>query len=125
MNPARLRVLIVDDHAGMLRAVSRLLEADYDVVGALLDGDALLESAHRLRPDVIVLDLNLPGADGLTLCRQVMEADPGMKVILFTAMADPEIRRLAFEAGAAAFVHKLALDDDLLSALQRLNGSGD
>jgi two-component system, NarL family, response regulator DevR len=125
MMRCRLRVLVVDDHPGMLRAVCRLLELDYDVVGTLAAGAGLLEAAQHLRPDAIVLDLNLPDSDGLTLCRQVMEKHPRIKVILFTAMEDPEIRRAAFEAGAAAFVHKLALDDDLLSALQRLDADRD
>ena len=123
--PCRLRVLIVDDHPGMLRAVCRLLELDYEVVGTLAVGAGLLEAAQQLQPDVIVLDMNLPDSDGLTLCRQVMAKHARIKVILFTAMEDPDIRRLAFEAGAAAFVHKLALDDDLLSALQRLDGNRD
>jgi DNA-binding NarL/FixJ family response regulator len=119
--PGRLRLLVVDDHPGMLRAVCRLLELDYDVVGTLPAGDGLLAAAQHLQPDVIVLDMNLPDSDGVTLCRQIMEENPRMKVILFTAMEDPEIRRLAFEAGAAAFVHKLAVEDDLLSVLKRLD----
>ena len=123
--PGRLRVLVVDDHPGMLRAICRLLELEYDVVGHLAAGERLLEAAQHLNPDVIVLDMNLADSDGLTLCRQIMEANSRIKVILFTAMEDPEIRRLAFEAGAAAYVHKLALDDDLLSALERLDADRD
>src|SRR5687768_8000234 len=120
MMPGRLRVLVVDDHPGMLRAISRLLELDYDVVGTLAAGGELMAMAQHLEPDVIVLDMNLPDSDGLTLCRQITEENPRIKIILFTAMEDPEIRRLAFEAGAVAFVHKLCVDDDLMSALERL-----
>ena len=108
--PSRLRVLIVDDHPGLVRAVCRLLGCDYDVVGSVADASALLEAAHDLEPDVIVLDLNLPNVDGLKACRQITQANPKMKVIVFTAGDDPDIRRRAFEAGASAFVDKLAHD---------------
>ena len=116
----RLRVLIVDDHPGMLRAVARLLALDYDVVGRLADARGLLAAAQQLQPDVVVLDMNLPDVDGLTVCRQITQAYPQIKVIVFTAMADPHIRRRAFEAGASAFVHKLAADNDLLTAVRWL-----
>jgi DNA-binding NarL/FixJ family response regulator len=118
--PRRLRVLVVDDHPAVLRAVSRLLAQDYDVAGTVADGRELLETAQRLQPDLIVLDLSLPNVDGLEACRQITQANPEMKVIVFTALEDPDIRRRAGEAGASAFVHKLALDDDLLSAIKRL-----
>jgi DNA-binding NarL/FixJ family response regulator len=69
---------------------------------------------------VIVLDVRLPNVDGLKACRQITQANPEMKVIVFTALDDPDVRRRASEAGASAFVHRLALDDDLLSAIKRL-----
>ena len=123
--PCRLRVLVVDDHPGLVTAVSRLLAVKHNLVGSVADGSEVLEAVQRLRPDVVVLDMNLPDSDGVTLCRQITADNPRIKIILFTAMEDPEIRRLAFEAGAAAFVHKLAVDDDLLSALKRLDGNRD
>lgn len=125
MMPDRLRVLIVDDHPAMLRAVARLLELQYDVVGSLADATELLERVQQMQPDVIVLDVNLPGVDGLTACRQVTQALPQINVIVFTAVEDPDVRRRAFEAGAAAFVRKLASSDELLAALKSLDGKRD
>ncbi|MGZ5045718.1 MAG: response regulator [Usitatibacter sp.] len=119
--PDRLRVLIVDDYPGIVKSVSRLLAHDCDVVGSVADCSGLIEAAQRLRPDVIVLDVNLPNADGLKACREVTQNHPKMKVIVFTAMDDPDAKRRAFEAGASAFVHKLATDEDLLSIIRRLN----
>jgi CheY-like chemotaxis protein len=116
----RLRVLVADDNPGVVKAVSRLLGLTYDVAGSVADGGGLLEAVQHLRPDVIVLDVNLPNVDGLEACRQITQVNPEMKVIMFTATDDPDVRRRAFEAGASAFVHKLALGDDLLSALKRL-----
>jgi DNA-binding NarL/FixJ family response regulator len=120
-SPGRLRVLVADDHPGVVKAVSRLLALEYDVVGNVADGARLLEAAQRLRPDVVVLDVNLPNVDGLRACRQLTQQYPEVKVILFTAVDDPEVKRRAFEAGAADFVHKLARVDDLLSAVERLD----
>jgi DNA-binding NarL/FixJ family response regulator len=116
----KLRVLIADDHPGIVKSLSRLLAFDCDVVGSVTDFHALAAAAQRLEPDVIVLDLSLPNADGLKACRHITKDYPGVKVIVFTAADDPDVRQRAFEAGATAFVHKLAIDEDLLSAVRRL-----
>ena len=93
----RPRVLIADDHADLVKAVSRLLAVDCDVVGTVADGSAVLDAASRLRPDVVVVDLNLPNLNGLEACRQITDRHPQMKVIVFTAMNDPDIRQRSFE----------------------------
>ena len=116
----RPRVLIADDYPGMVKAVSRLLTLDCDVVGSVADGGALLEAAERLQPDVIVLDVNLPKIHGLEACRQVMRADPKVKIVVFTATIDPDIRQQFLEAGASAFVSKTGVEN-LLSAIKQLD----
>jgi len=118
MSPSRLRVLVVDDHPGVVTAVSRLLALEHHVVGSVADGGDALEAVHRLRPDVVVLDLNLPNVDGLTLCRQITRGGPELRVVVFTAADDPEARPRALEAGASAFVHKLGPVEDLLLAVR-------
>jgi DNA-binding NarL/FixJ family response regulator len=125
MASRRLRVLIADDHPGIVKSLSRLLAFDCDVVGSVADFRALAEATRRLGPDVIVLDLSLPNAGGLAACRQLTQDAPGLKVIVFTAADDPEVRQRAFDAGAAAFVHKLAVGGDLLSAVRRLGAAID
>ena len=116
----RPRVLIADDHPDLVKAMTRVLALDYEVVGVVADGGAVLEAAQRLRPDVIVLDLNLPNVNGLDACRQVTQVMPDTKVIVFTAMDDPHLRQRALEAGASAFVCKVAGDCDLLATINRL-----
>ena len=116
----RPRVLVADDHAGIMTAICRLLALDCEVVGSVADGSAVLEAAQRLQPDVVVIDLNLPTVNGLEACRQITEKHPEMKVILFTAMNDPDVRERAFELGASAFVSKLATDGELLATVKRL-----
>ena len=117
----RPRVLLADDYPGMVTAVSRLLSLDSDVVGSVADASALLEAAERLQPDVIVLDLNLPDLSGLEACRQITQGHPQIKVIVFTAVTDPEVRQRSLASGASAFVSKLGPVTDLLSAVKRLS----
>ena len=116
----RPRVLIAEDHAGMAKAISRLLSLDCDIVGSVKDGRAVVEDVQRLQPDIIVLDLNLPDISGLAVCRQITRLNLQAKVIVFTAMNDPLIRKRCLEAGAFAFVSKMAGDGDLLSTVRRL-----
>ena len=116
---SRLRVLLADDYPAMVKAISRLLALDCDVVGSVADGGALLEAARRLQPDVIVLDVNLPNVHGLEACRQIKDAYPEMKVIMFTALYDPGITEQAFAVGASACVSKTA-QSELLLAIKRL-----
>lgn len=118
--PGRFRVLIADDNPGLLKSVARLLAADHDVVGLVCNGRALLEAAHQLQPDIIVLDLSFTDVDGLEACRLITQRDPRIKVIVFTVEDDAAVRRRAFEAGAVAFVNKLVANG-LLSALERLH----
>jgi DNA-binding NarL/FixJ family response regulator len=112
-------VLLADDYPDIVKAVSRLLAPDCEIVGSVADGSALLETAQRLQPDVIVLDVNIPNVNSVQACRQMTRANPDMKVIMFTAFDDPNDMQVFFDAGASAFVSKLA-SGDLLSAIKRL-----
>ena len=121
--PTRPRVLIAEDHPGMAKAVCRLLSLACDIVGHVADGRTVVEAAQRLQPDVIVVDVNLPHVNGLEACRQIVQMNPKAKVIVFSAMNDPDMRQRSLEAGASAFVSKGA--GNLLSAIKRLWGDRD
>ena len=115
----RTRVLLADDYPGFIAALRRLLARhDYDVVGSVGDGARLLDEAARLQPDVIVLDLNMPGMNGIDACRELARLTPRAKVILLTAESDAEIRRVALAAGASAFIEKEAVVTDLVPAVR-------
>jgi DNA-binding NarL/FixJ family response regulator len=116
----RPRVLIAEDHAAVARAVSRVLALDCEVLGIVADGSEVLEAAQRLQPDVIVVDLNLPNVNGLEVCRQITRLNPEAKVIVFSAMNDPDVTQRSFEVGASAFVFKGAGDGGLLTTIKRL-----
>jgi len=114
----RPRVLIAEDHPGVAKAVCRLLALDCDIVGNVADGRTVLEAAHRLQPDVIVVDLNLPQIHGLEVCRQITQVNTTSKIIVFSAMNDPDVKQRCVEVGAAAFVSKGT--GDLLATVKRL-----
>src|SRR5687768_14250701 len=110
----RPRVLLADDHAGMLSALRRMLEPSCDVVGLVMDGRALLEAAGRYQPDVIVLDVAMPEIDGLEACRQLMVAAPNTRIVFLTADDDAAVRQRALSLGASAFVLKYRAWEQLL-----------
>ena len=116
---SRPRVLLADDYPDIVKAVSRLLADDCEIVGSVADGSALLETAQRLQPDFIVLDVNLPNVHSLQACREITRMNPKVKVIMFTAI-DSNAGQAFVEAGACAFVSKLECDD-LLSIIKRLS----
>jgi DNA-binding NarL/FixJ family response regulator len=115
----RPRVLLADDYPELTKAVGRLLAVDCEIVGSVADGGEVVEAAHRLQPDVVVLDMHLPNVDSVEVCREITRVNPGMKVIMFTVFDDPNARQMFLEAGAAAFVSKLS-SGDLLSTIKRL-----
>lgn len=115
----RPRVLLADDHAGILAALQRMLEPSCDIVGRVTDGAAALEAATRLKPDVVVLDLTLPEMNGLDACRQIKNVVPQTRVVVLTATDDAEIEKKAISVGASAFVLKYSLPDSLLKAIRK------
>jgi len=119
MSLARPRVLVADDHPDVAKAVCRLLALEFEIVGTVADGSALLEAVRRLEPDVVVLDLNLPGVHALEACRHLTRMNPAMKVVVFSAMSDPEVSEALVAAGASAFVSKLA-SAELPATIRRL-----
>ena len=123
----RPRVLLAEDYDALLVALRRLLAPSCDVVGSVADGLAVVDAAVRLRPDVVVIDLNLPTMNGLEACRRIRAAVPLSKIVLITAADDDTVRDRAFELGASAFVLKHRVVDDLGPAIQdafRQGGTG-
>jgi two-component system, NarL family, response regulator DevR len=117
----RPRVLLVDDHSEILVAVHRLLKSTCEVVGSLTNPLLAIETASTLRPDVIVLDLNMPDVSGLDLCREIVKSVRGVRVVILTAMIDDEIEREAYRRGASAFVGKSDMALRLPSAIRELS----
>ena len=117
---ARPRVVLVDDHPGVVNALRRMLSFDCDVVGVIADGREAAGSAAQLQPVVVVVDLNLPNVNGLDVCREITRNNLRVKVIMITAMTDAASRNAALAAGASDFLDKAAAADELLVAIRRV-----
>ena len=118
--PTRPRVLLADDHPGVVKAFVRVLSFECDVVGVVADGSEVAEAAARLQPVVSVVDVNLPNLNGVEVCRQIRQTNPRAKVILITAMIDDDrIRADALAAGASGFFSKLEANE-LIDAIRRV-----
>jgi DNA-binding NarL/FixJ family response regulator len=98
--------LIADDHLMLVEALKKVLEVEYDVVGSVGDGLALLNAAERLRPDVVVLDIAMPLLNGLDAGRQLRNNLPAAKLVFLTMNEDPYLVGEAFRAGASAYLLK-------------------
>jgi len=111
-------VLVVDDDDMIRRLLRTVLEADEIEVVEARDGDAALSAVADLQPTVIVLDVMMPGLDGVEVCRRI-DHDRA-KVVMLTARDDPELERAATAAGADAFLTKPFSSLELLDLIERL-----
>ena len=120
---SKIRVLIADDHA-ILRSGLRLLigsQPDMEVVGEATDGADAVRKAAELRPDVLTLDLDMPGGSGIQAIGQVRQACPRVRVLVLTMHADAAYFRTALAAGASGYVTKSAADVELLTAIRAVH----
>ena len=116
---ARVKILLADDHTLFCDLLRELLQPEYEVVGIVSDGRALLKAAEALRPDVVLLDIGMPSLNGLDAGRRLKEADPKVKLIYLTMNNNVEYAREALQAGASAFVLKNSETSHLLEAIRR------
>ena len=120
----RHRLLLVDDHPLVAQGMKAMLEPRYEVVGLVHDGAKALEAALRHRPDLVLLDLNLPKRMGLDICRDLVRLEPAPKVIIVSMQAEKIYADESFRAGASGFVVKLSSDADLLLAVETVLAGG-
>jgi DNA-binding NarL/FixJ family response regulator len=114
---SRPRVLLADDHRLVSEGLKCLLTDDFDVVGMVEDGRALVASAKELRPDVIVADISMPHLSGLDAIAQLKKSDASVKVVFLTMHQDPAYARRALAAGAAGYVVKHSAPAEIVMAV--------
>jgi DNA-binding NarL/FixJ family response regulator len=119
MSPTRRpRVLIADDHLLVAEALKSLLSAEFDLVGVVGDGRALVEAAGRLRPDVIVADITMPHLNGIDALLHLRRSGDQVPVVFLTMHRDVTFARRALEAGASGLVLKHSASVELVAALR-------
>jgi DNA-binding NarL/FixJ family response regulator len=113
----KLRVLLADDHRGICTLVTHILERASEIVGSVGDGQALLEAAAKLKPDIIVLDISMPVLNGIEAAVKLKESGSTSRVVFLTAHADPDFINACLATGALGYVFKGRMESDLLPAI--------
>jgi two-component system response regulator NreC len=115
-----LRLLICDDHRLLQRGIAALIETqpDMELVGVASDTAEALRLAHERRPDIVLMDISMPGSGGIEATRQLAQSLPELRTIILTVHEEESILHEALRAGAAGYVVKRALESELLDAVR-------
>jgi DNA-binding NarL/FixJ family response regulator len=114
----KIRVLLADDHEAILDWVRGVLGEEFDIVGTVNNGQDALGEVGRLDPDVLVLDISMPGLNGLQTASELKSARKQTKIVFLTVHEDPDFVAAAFSAGASAYVVKSDVATDLVPAIR-------
>jgi DNA-binding NarL/FixJ family response regulator len=120
MSTNRSRILIADDHTLVADLCRKLLETEFDVIGTVADGRALVRSAAVLKPDVIVVDIAMPILNGLDAGQQIKETLPTVKIVYLTMNPDPELAAEAFRRGASGYLLKTCAAGEMVIAVRKV-----
>jgi DNA-binding NarL/FixJ family response regulator len=126
MPQAAIRVMIVDDHPVVRKGLASFLghEPDIEVVGLADSGEHALEMALEVHPDVVLMDLSMPGMGGIEATRRLVEAEPQTRVMMLTSFGGHERMVEALKSGAVGYVVKDTAPSDLLNALRSVAATG-
>ena len=116
----RSRILLADDHPMMLSALRRFFEPKLEVVAMATDGPALLEAAERLRPDLVIADVEMPGLDGIEVTRRLQATAPDVRVLILSIHDEPLSVQAAFNAGAWGYVPKTSVPEEIERAVHEV-----
>ena len=114
----RARVILADDHAMVAEGLGRLINEVADLVGQVADGQQLVDSARRLKPDIIISDVSMPVMSGLDALRQLKAEGSQARFILLTVHTEPELAAEAMRAGASGYLLKAAAGEELFEAIR-------
>ena len=121
---SRHSVLIAEDHTIVAEGLVKLLSRRFDVVATVADGAALIEAAERIRPDIIVADLNMPSISGLEALEQLKKRGVASKFVILTMQREASVAARAMRAGASAFVLKHSAGNELIDAIDEVLTGG-
>lgn len=117
---AKPRVLLADDHVIILEAFTKLLEPDFEIVGAVTDGRALLKKAPDVKPDVVILDLAMPLLNGMDAGRELKKALPKTEIVVLTMSEDFDLATEALRQWASAYLLKKSAASELVKAIREV-----
>jgi DNA-binding NarL/FixJ family response regulator len=113
----KARILLADDHPQLVQKVTQLLHPEYEVLGAVSDGQALIAAAEKLKPDVLVLDVTMPILDGIEAAKELKARGCESKIVFLTVHSDPDYLRACLAAGGLGYVVKSRMSSDLPQAV--------
>jgi DNA-binding NarL/FixJ family response regulator len=121
-----LRILLADDHAIVRQGLKLLIDSqpEMNVIGEAADGDAVVAQAHALRPDVVLMDISMPGTNGLAATRALKQRQPGIVVLVLTRHDDETYLQELLRAGASGYVLKQSPPPQLLQAIRAVAAGG-
>lgn len=114
----RPRVLVADDHLLIRERVVRLLEASFEIVAVVTNGNDVLQEAERLRPEVVVLDITMPGLSGIDVARRLKSSSSAAKIVFLTVHEQVQFVRRCIAEGAMGYVVKSRVESDLIHAIE-------
>ena len=125
-DPARLRILLADDHVTVRHGLKLLIDsqADMNVIAEASDGQAAMENALSLKPDVIVMDISMPGMNGLAATRALKQKQPGVAIVTLTRHGDDAYVHELLRAGVSGYVLKQSAPTELLQAIRAAAAGG-
>jgi DNA-binding NarL/FixJ family response regulator len=122
-----IRVILADDHSVFREGLCSLLrvEEDIDVVGLAADGDAAIALVRELRPDVVVMDIAMPGCDGIEATERILADEPSQRILALSMHADAQFMQKMFSVGAKGYLPKNCCFDELVTAIRTIHENGE
>ncbi|NLL08403.1 MAG: response regulator transcription factor [Firmicutes bacterium] len=115
-----MRIMIADDHPLYVEGLKNLLQEDFEIVSAVSSGVEAVEEAGRTKPDVILMDVNMPGLDGIAATREILSKQPDIKILMLTSFGETDTLYRAVRAGAVGYLLKDLEDTEIIWGLKEL-----
>ena len=116
---SKAKILLADDHSLILEGIRKLIESQYEIVGVVDNGDALVRLAARTKPDLVLLDVSMPILNGIDAAREIKRLHPRVKLVFISMHSNAIYVRKALEVGASGYVLKAGASEELLTAIDQ------